>query len=139
MQLTLVLPDRVGVAPLTIPTTTTNTRYSVPRFEDGALAFYRGEDNKIYPCQIGMAIATGKGLFYEIRSNIGFRFRLPDEKLLSGWEDDFPYLHLIDCQGFKLLSTIYEYNPEEEADSDREDFFDAYGTREEDLLSLIDC
>lgn len=139
MQLTLGLPDLAGVAPLTTTTTTTSSRDLSPRFERGALAFYRGYDDRVHPCQVGEAIATGNGLSYTIRSGFGFRLTLPDERLLSGWEDDFPYLYLIDYQAFKLFSTIYEHNPEEEAEFDRDDFFDEYGTREEDLLSLLDC
>ena len=98
-----------AVAGEAAPVTTTQQKTTnppccyLPRFEVGALAFYRGLDTLVLPCQITRIIPTGGGFHYSVRTDTGLNIDLPSPKILSGWEDDFPLHYLIDFGRFQLV------------------------------------
>jgi len=136
MQLTLGLAGQeVDVQAILMTMKPRTNRVFLARFELGSLAFFRGLGARVLPCQIEHEVHTGKGLKYRVRSESGLRLTLPTEKLLSGWEADFPCHHWIDWGVFKLLSIDDSMECSDNDDIDRDEFFDEYGQTADDLLS----
>jgi len=109
-------------------------------FEIGAIAFYRGESSKVYPCQIRQLLIHKGKPAYQICNSSGLWLTFAATDLLTGWEADFPTHDAIDWGYFQPLSPkdfTEECNPEETAEDECDNFFDEYGDRAEDLISAI--
>lgn len=114
------------------------TTVSVPKFSYGGVAFrytIKGQLQawKVFDRQVSRGVVRYK----VIRD--GLLFWESEDRLLTGWEADFPGLDAVD---WGTITPIYleptEY-PEPDDEAEPKDICAEYGHREEDLQSLLEA